>query len=201
MKIVCIFLLIISIQAVGQIKIFSHSFSPDKNFSLTVVTKDLGGDSNSEWTYWLRDSEGDSSLLTTTILHDLPAPVAVWNKSSTRLIFDEQAESEIRIYDLGKRKVIFQTKGSIGGHSMEHFDQDRGVVVFTRQIARHPGDTYELLTLDTNVLSISPICQIKTSGDPITGTPRVKSMDRAHRRLIVTFEDSDFTTQELRVDY
>jgi hypothetical protein len=180
MRSVYIFLLIISFNVSGQSIDKIVSLSPDKNFSLTITTKEMG-DSNTEWNYWLTRKTGDSILLTTSILHDMPAPVAYWNKSSTKLIYEEQNKGEIRIYDLIVRKLIFQTNGFIWEHSMEYFDQTSGTVIFFRRSGLEQRGSFDLLTLNVETLEIKLIRSVNTSGDPYTGAPEILTMDRVKR--------------------
>jgi hypothetical protein len=176
--------------------------SPDKKFHLGVTTKDVA-DSNTEWKYWLIKDESDSVLLTTSILHDMPAPVAYWNKTSTKLIYEEQTHetNEIRIYDLVKRKIILQTQGFIWGHSIEYFDQVHGELFFFRKPDGIEPGTFELMILNVETMAVKSIQSIKTSGDPVTGAPEIESLDGLRRQLVLTFESVNHQTEKISISY
>jgi hypothetical protein len=198
MRFTCILLLTISFNALGQgvDKLVKHS--PDKKFRLAVTRKEIG-DSNTECNYWLIRTAGDSILLTTSILHDMPAPVTYWDKSSTKLIYEEQTydKQEIRIYDLMARKLVFQTKGFIWGHSMEYFDQKRGIVIFFRRSNPERSGSFELLTLNVDTFEIKLIRSVETSGDPYSGAPEILTMDREKREIILVFEAKDIMNPKM----
>jgi hypothetical protein len=193
MRLVYIFLLPISLSSFGQDVDKSIIQSPDKNFSLIITTKEIG-DSNTEWKYWLSRCTGDTILLTTAILHDMPAPIAYWNKSSTRVIYEEQTydKEEIRIYDPIARKLIFQTNGFIWGNGMQYFDQTSGTVAFFRRSGPGPEAIgFDLLTLNVETFEIKLIHSVKTSGDPYTGVPEIQTMDGVKREMVLIFETND----------
>jgi hypothetical protein len=194
----------VSLNAIAQDGDELETQSPDQTYSLIITSKDVG-DAQTEWKCWLTGTSKDTVLLTTSILSQLPAPVAYWNESSTRLIYEEQHEnfskSEIRIYDLIGRKVVFKTNGFVWGHDMKSFDQANGILVFVRMPDPEQGQHFNLLTLDVATQEIKVIHSVKTSGDPVMGVPSIQSMDSEKRELVVTFEDDDWQTKRVKVSY
>jgi hypothetical protein len=204
MKILFALLLILSFNALAQNGDELEMQSPDQTFSLIITTKNVG-DAQEEWKCWLTGNSKDTVLLTTSLLHSLPAPVAYWNASFTKLVYEEQHEnfskSEIRIYDLINRKVIFKTNGFVWGHDMTSFDQANGILVFVRQPDPEHGQHFNLLTLDVATQEIKVVHAVKTSGDPTTGAPAIQSLDSEKREFVVTFEDDDWQTKRVKVSY
>jgi hypothetical protein len=204
MKILFALLLILSFNALAQNGDELEMQSPDQAFSLIITTKNVG-DAQEEWKCWLTGNSKDTVLLTTSLLHSLPAPVAYWNASSTKLVYEEQHEnfskSEIRIYDLINRKVIFKTNGFVWGHDMTSFDQANGILVFVRMPDPEQGQHFNLLTLDVATQEIKVVHAVKTSGDPTTGAPAIQSLDTEKREFVVTFEDDDWQTKRVKVSY
>lgn len=205
MRLPSILVLLISSSTFAQNTEMLVHQSPDKKFSLSATGKEIG-DSNTELTYWLKNEYGDSIVLTTSIVHDMPAPVAYWDKSSTKLIYEEQTHGtkEIRIYDLIEKKLTFQTHGFIWGCSMEYFDQENGIIIFFRRIDNEQHRDFDIISLNIETKKISVIRSIRTSGDPYTGAPDILSMDRAKREIILIFETRDeFSTkmETLKVSY
>ena len=187
-KLQYIFLFLLSTGAFAQHPGKLPEHSPDRNFRLTSTTKHTG-ELKLELQYWLKEKSGDSILLTSSILHDMPAPVYYWDQSSTKLIYEEQniSSEQIKIFDLTRHTVVFTTTGFIWGHSAEYFDDEDGQVLFFRQSSSAPGE-FQLMRLATDTHEVKLIVSIKTSGDPYTGFPEISKMNPIDNEVILIFE-------------
>lgn len=202
MRLVYILILTISFDAFGQNSCGGVNLSPDRNFSLLTTCKDIG-DASTEWNYWLTN-RNDTILLTTSILHDMPAPIAFWDKASTKLIYEEQThkKEEIRIYDLNKMKLVSQKEGFIWGHNAkEYFDEANQSLFFFRYSTPNDFKTFDLMSLNIVTEEVKLVRIIKSSGDPYTGTPEIEKMDGVKRELLIRYETDDYHSDHLKVEY
>jgi len=200
---VIIILTLLNLIVHGQTNRKSIDYSPDKNFGLLITFSQLP-DVNTDWKYWLITNNRDTILLTATITHDEFPPATFWSKSSQQIIFEDQThenkDNKIKIYNLKDKKTEFETVGLIWGLGKNNFDQDRGLLFYFKRI-ENKKRTFDLMTLNIETKEIKRLSSVTTSGDPITGTPEIISVDKIKKQLTLTFETADSRQDKIKVLY
>lgn len=169
-------------------------YSPDRRSSLVITATELP-DLVVEWKYRLVLPNQDTVMLTSTHTHDESRPVTYWDKSSTRLVYEDRGGyrvdlSKIKVYNLMEGKDEFETSGFVWGDGKYNFDEGRGLLHFFTQREGSWG-SFNLMVLDITTKEIRKLHSLVTSVDPITGVPWIDAIDTVERTVIVKFEGSD----------
>jgi hypothetical protein len=187
-------LMSICLSAQSQIneeKLFLTDTSLTKKYCITVTRKD-SSDSQGVWKYTLisnfNTSNPESLVFAKAVTHDIAPPVFFWNKNSTKLIYEDGDETyaprQIKIYDLGKRKVVFSINGFINTQfekKENFFDAANNILIF---FTSEKQKEINIMSLDISNQKISTLKTISTSGQPFEEI-WVTKIDKAKREMIV----------------
>jgi hypothetical protein len=200
LRLILTILILFGLSAKGQT--VDRFPSPDNKFEVIVEYKEVG-DSNTEWVYHIVDhSSLDTLLLTTATTHDDPQPAVFWDKSSTRLIFEDRRDNlnPIRILELKNKTIVCSTSGFIGRPMNNFFDVSNNLLFFLRPHA-YDRTEFGLFALDIQSNNVNAVKSLRTSGDPNSGIPWVDTLDTLNRTLTIVFEDKEYKQVSTELNY
>ena len=90
--------------------------SPDGRFKIKLYARDIGDSSRELSYYLLENGKRDSTLLTTSLIHDMTVPGFWWTQDSKRLVFEHKQEGDsisINVFDTSLQSVVFSTMGYV----------------------------------------------------------------------------------------
>jgi len=172
--------------------------SPDGQFSVKLYGKELG-DNQSELSYFLYEKgNADSTLLTTSVIHDLFPPVFWWTSNSKTLIFEHKIEGDslsVNILDLESRKITHQISGFLNARLNQqefYMDSNSGFLLYFEGQGQN---TIQLLRL--NLKNSKSDLVAKFEHWAVYETPQITRFNKSTGELNIVVTGKDYKNETL----
>ncbi|GAA0894220.1 hypothetical protein GCM10009122_39000 [Fulvivirga kasyanovii] len=174
--------------------------SPDGRFQIVMYGKDLG-DSSYELNYYLKQiGQSDSTLLTSSFIHDLLAPVFWWTPDSRLLIYEHKEEgkhvSMVKVMDMKDGKVRFSSKGFINAQMNK---KNKFLVLDGYLLYFKSPELYkvQLLKLNLSNYETEQILEFENYG--VYETPQITIVNKREREITLTTLGKNYEAKEILV--
>lgn len=167
--------------------------SPDGRFTIKLYARDIG-DASSELSYYLLENgKKDSTLLTTSLIHDMTVPGFWWTQDSKRLVFEHKHEGDsisINVFDTSLQSIVFSTTGYVNAPVKKweiYFDPLKRVILFYKPTTQRK---IQIFTLDVGNLETRVIGEFENWDH--YETPNLTKLDNETGEINVAVRGADY---------